>query len=121
MSLCSASYVRWQRGTARIHPPLLLSAGCAAVIDVSFPPGPQQQTCSSGFAAVGPCWGRQTDGQTDRPTDTALLPRPSSACYTGSANKKVKGSPYSITERRAPELISVLGSHPAGDVSQTRR
>jgi len=24
---------------------------------------------------------------------------------------------YSITERRVPELIPVLGSHPAGDVS----
>jgi len=28
-----------------------------------------------------------------------------------------KGSPYSITERRVPELILVLGSQPAGDVS----
>jgi len=32
---------------------------------------------------------------------------------------KNKGSPYSITERRVPELISVLGSQPAGDVSHT--
>ena len=31
--------------------------------------------------------------------------------------KKVKSSPYSITERRVPELIPVLGSQPAGDVS----
>ena len=31
--------------------------------------------------------------------------------------KKVKGSPYSITERRVPELIPVLCSQPAGDVS----
>jgi len=30
---------------------------------------------------------------------------------------KVEGSPYSITERRVPELIPVLGSQPAGDVS----
>ena len=30
---------------------------------------------------------------------------------------KGKGSPYSITKRRVPELISVLGSQPAGDVS----
>jgi len=30
----------------------------------------------------------------------------------------VKGSPYSITERRVPELIPVLGSQPAGDVSR---
>ena len=28
-----------------------------------------------------------------------------------------KGSPYSITERMVPELIPVLGSQPAGDVS----
>ena len=28
-----------------------------------------------------------------------------------------KGCPHSITERRVPELIPVLGSHPAGDVS----
>jgi len=32
-------------------------------------------------------------------------------------DKKVKGSPYSITERRVPELIPVLGIQPAGDVS----
>ena len=30
---------------------------------------------------------------------------------------KDKGSPYSITERRVPELIPVLRSQPAGDVS----
>ena len=34
---------------------------------------------------------------------------------------KGKGSPYSITERRVPELILVLGSQPAGDVNQTWR
>ena len=34
-----------------------------------------------------------------------------------SASKKGKGCPYSITERRVPELIPVLGSQPAGDVS----
>jgi len=28
-----------------------------------------------------------------------------------------KGSPYSITERRVPELIPALGSQPAGDMS----
>jgi len=31
--------------------------------------------------------------------------------------KKGKGSPYSITERRVPELIPVPGSQPAGDVN----
>ena len=28
-----------------------------------------------------------------------------------------KGSPYSITERRVPELIPVLGSQPASELS----
>ena len=32
-------------------------------------------------------------------------------------NKKGKGSPYLITERRVAELISVLGSQPAGGMS----
>jgi len=32
-------------------------------------------------------------------------------------SKKGEGSPYSITERRVPELIPVLGNQPAGDVS----
>jgi len=30
---------------------------------------------------------------------------------------KGKGSPYSITKRRVPELIPLLGSQPVGDVS----
>jgi len=33
---------------------------------------------------------------------------------TGLGNKG-EGRPYSITERRVPELIPVLGSQPAGD------
>jgi len=32
-------------------------------------------------------------------------------------NIKSKGSPYSITEGRVPELIPVFGSQPAADVS----
>jgi len=35
----------------------------------------------------------------------------------GTECKKGKGSRYSITERRIPELIPVLSSQPAGDVS----
>jgi len=34
-----------------------------------------------------------------------------------TAIKKVTGSPYSIAEHRVLELIPVLGSQPAGDVS----
>jgi len=36
---------------------------------------------------------------------------------SSSSSKKGKGSAYSITERKVPELIPVLGSQPAGDVS----
>jgi len=41
---------------------------------------------------------------------------------TGTVNKsakckKGKDSPYSIAEHRVPEMIPVLGSQPAGDVS----
>jgi len=34
-----------------------------------------------------------------------------------ASKKRVKVSSYSITERRVPELIPVLGSQPAGDMS----
>jgi len=37
--------------------------------------------------------------------------------YPGCQGSKGKGSPYSITERRVPELIPVLGSQHAGDVN----
>ena len=45
--------------------------------------------------------------QTETDTTTSGITRP----------RKGKGSPYSITERRVPELIPVLGSQPAGDVT----
>jgi len=55
----------------------------------------------------------QTDGQT-------LYHYVDSVVYYASSvtNTKGKGSPYSITERRVPELIPVLGSQLAGDVSR---
>jgi len=37
--------------------------------------------------------------------------------YARSKADATKGSPYSITKRRVPELIPVLGSQPASDVS----
>ena len=53
-----------------------------------------------------------------RRTDEAGQPSTHAAdTYAGRVrNVKGKGSPYSITERRVPELIPVLGSQPAGDV-----
>jgi len=43
--------------------------------------------------------------------------RVENCCHSCIAASKGKGSPYSITERRVPELTPVLGSQPAGDVS----
>jgi len=60
-------------------------------------------------------WSRHWDQQlteSPRATFDHLGPCIYSVIYGG-----VKGSPYSITERRVPELIPVLGSQPAGDVS----
>jgi len=45
------------------------------------------------------------------------VPQPSPAGNYTTQSKKGKASPYSITERWVPELIPVLGSQPAGDVS----
>jgi len=57
----------------------------------------------------------------DSGTDTALWCwLMSSHCQRQICSESIckgKPSPYSITERRVPELIAVLGSQPAGDVS----
>ena len=45
------------------------------------------------------------------------LKMPVSAAKCAVVKGTGKGSPYSTTERRVPELIPVLGSQPAGDVS----
>ena len=47
----------------------------------------------------------------------SVTPRPGKSAGVDFSYKKCKGSPYSITERRVPELITVLGSQPVGDVS----
>ena len=48
--------------------------------------------------------------------ESATCPCPTCA-RAANTTKHGKGSPYSITERRVPELIPVLDSQPAGDVS----
>jgi len=76
---------------------------------ISWPPGPQHQTRRSGVR-------RLNDG-TDEQTDARQFHKPCSAYYNHVWIKKGKGSPYSITKRRVPELIPVLGSQLADDVS----
>jgi len=50
-------------------------------------------------------------------TRTDLAKMPNSRLESLCKGKKGKGRPYSITERRVPELIPDLGSQPARDVS----
>ena len=71
-----ATQVRWQRGIARIRPPLLQQS-----IDISCSPGPQQQTYSSGVRRPS-----GTDRQTDGRTDTVPFYRSCSAYYAHSGN-----------------------------------
>jgi len=72
-SLRSANHVRCQRGTTRIRPPhAAMLCAVQQSVDNSCRPGPQQQTCSSGFAAEGPCADGHTDG---RPTDAETMLR----------------------------------------------
>ena len=58
---------------------------------------------------------------TEKNLDCLLLSTQSSTLCTvlWPIQVKGKGSPYSIIERRVQELIPVLGSQPAGDVSHT--
>jgi len=48
---------------------------------------------------------------------TASIRAPVELGFKNPGFLKGKGSPYSITERRVPELTPVLDSQPAGDVS----
>jgi len=51
------------------------------------------------------------------PTDALETQLRRHRLYEHGTSRLWKGSSYSITERRVPELIPVLGSQPAGDVS----
>ena len=62
----------------------------------------------------GPEWSitdQQADSAADHITPTSDSSQSSS--HRSLYRKKSKGSPYSITERRVPELIPVLGSQPS--------
>jgi len=58
------SVIRYLRTLTTWHCPHARTPLLQHSIDISRPPGPQQQTCNSGSAAVEPCWDRQTDGRT---------------------------------------------------------
>ena len=54
--------------------PLCVVQACIQSMDISCRPDPQQQTCSSGFAAVCPCWDRRTQGRLRHINDGANAP-----------------------------------------------
>ena len=55
--------------------------------------------------------------QTDRTDVVARTPTSRLTSRVDAADEQRKGRPYSTAERRVPELIPVLGSKPARDVS----
>ena len=63
------------------------------------------------------CTSLQTDNHASTPPLVFYRPDALPAAQPTASNDKDKDSPYSITERRVAELIPVLGSQPAGDVS----
>ena len=88
----------------------LLRTSRAAIIRYLLPARPT--------AANPVLWRTRPNDGTDRQTDTQQYYRPCFKSYVSSANEgNKKGSTYSTTERRVPELIPILGSQPAGVVS----
>ena len=80
-------------------------------------PSPQT-TCNAISSAIYAGLTVVSKRQTDHATSVTIgCIYVCTACMQCSLIKKGKGSPYSITEHRVPELIPVLGSQPAGDAS----
>ena len=59
----------------------------------------------------------RTDGRTTRKHNASGLVCGMAGRITDRTSVRGNGRPYSIAERRVPQLIPVLGSQPAGDVS----
>ena len=112
-----ASYVGCKRDTARVccwAPCCDPCYGAVDRFDISRPPGPQQQTRPR--LGRGARMDRQTDS-VQYATWVRVCPNVQSYAKCTVLTAHWKASPYSIAERRVPELIPVLGSQPAGDVS----
>ena len=100
------------------------SGGAGPRLTRNFLPGQRQSACQTASQSVQQfVTANGRDQQTDRRTyrrsyngNSYTLHRQKREAYYSLAIK-VNSSPYSITERRVLELIPVLGSQPAGDVS----
>jgi len=76
--------------------------------------GANMSACPKRLLHLFSHFSRQTHRQTDHATSVV---RGHIFALRACNVKKGKGSPYSTAERRVPELIPVLGSQPAGDMS----
>ena len=117
-SMCSASYIGCQRDAARISCWEPVARRPQLKINIFCPQSAQQQTRQPPVPLLLSIDG--TDRQTDRRTDTRPITK-RAASIIDSLWSKSKGSPYSITERRVPELIPVLGSQLPKTVRPTRQ
>jgi len=95
-------------GPTRVHNSNGISIGSSVFVRLAIVTNRDRQTHAD----------RYTDRLTDRHSHTTLhlYQKAASLCCMHAIRSKT-GSPYSITERRVPELIPVLCSQPAGDVS----
>jgi len=93
---------------------LPLTVSCFSKIQIGFTFLVLAHLGSPGQRAVKRVCVCNTELQSNLPKSIPL--KPITQCQSTKGHKG-KGSPYSITGRRVPELISVLGSQPAGDVS----
>jgi len=94
--------------------PLPLTVSCFSKIQIGFTFLVLAHLGSPGQRAVKRVCVCNTELQSNLPKSIPL--KPITRCQSTEGHKG-KGSPYSITGHRVPELISVLGSQPAGDVS----
>jgi len=86
-SLNSVTYVRWQRGTARIRQP----HGCGSNRSISSAHrAHSSKSASAGLLLLWVCAGtdRRTDRQTDERTDTVPFRRPCFSYHAGSASNE---------------------------------
>ena len=82
--------------------------------------GPAEHRSQTASLLVDPYSEGSLLSPTDTQTDRAEVVAAAAISALGACDAK-KASPYSTAERRVPDLIPVIGSQPAGDVSHKSR